>query len=188
MIGLSIRYFKKNKKQSLTIITAVGLASILFFSVGILFSSFREYLIGKVIENNDYHVKIIGDVSFEKNMTSLKENNGEYYIKFDNIYKSYEYTEKLCHVNECEKIIYNNKLFSLYGIGDDNYLELFMSLIIGIVTILSISVFFIIYNAFQMAFVKKKRTYFCFYHLLRIGSKFLKYFYLRKLFVVYLVF
>ena len=94
MIGLSIRYFKKNKKQSLTIIIAVGLASILFFSVGILFSSFREYLIDKVIENNDYHVKIIGDVSFEKNMTSLKENNGEYYIKFDNIYKSYEYTEK----------------------------------------------------------------------------------------------
>ena len=75
VIGLSIRYFKKNKKQSLTIIIAVGLASILFFSVGILFSSFREYLIDKVIENNDYHVKIIGDVSFEKNMTSLKENN-----------------------------------------------------------------------------------------------------------------
>ena len=162
VIGLSIRYFKKNKKQSLTIIIAVGLASILFFSVGILFSSFREYLIDKVIENNDYHVKIIGDVSFEKNMTSLKENNGEYYIKFDNIYKSYEYTEKLCHVNECEKIIYNNKLFSLYGIGDDNYLELFMSLIIGIVTILSISVFFIIYNAFQMAFVKKKKDIFLF--------------------------
>ena len=59
MIGLSIRYFKKNKKQSLTIILAVILASILLFSVGILFSSFRQYLIDETLKDNDYHVKIL---------------------------------------------------------------------------------------------------------------------------------
>lgn len=162
MLGLSIRYFKKNKKQSLTIICAVILVSVLFFSVGILFSSFRQYLINKVIKENDYHVKIIGNVTFDENIISLKENDGEYYIKFNDIYKSYEYTERLCHTNDCKEIFYNNKLFSLYGIGDNNYLELFMSLIIGIIVILSVSVFFIIYNVFQMVFIKKRNDIFLF--------------------------
>lgn len=160
MIKLSFRYLRKNKKQSLTIIIGIILASVLLFSVGILFSSFREFLIDRVLENNDYHVKIKGYISDDKNIISLKEKDNFYYIKFDDIGKTYEYTERICHTDLCEDINYNTKLLSLYGVGDENYLELFKSLIVGIVFILSISVFFIIYNCFQISFTKKKRDIF----------------------------
>ena len=160
MIGLSIRYFKKNKKQSLTIILAVILASILLFSVGILFSSFRQYLIDETLKDNDYHVKILGDVSYDENMISLRENDGYFYIKFKDLTKSYENTEKLCHYNECDEVIYNVKLLSLYGVGDSNYLDLFKGLIVIIIFILSISVFFIIYNSFMIAILKKRKDIF----------------------------
>lgn len=160
MIGLSLKYLRKNKRQSLTIVIGVMLASILLFSVGFLFSSFREYLIDQTLETDDYHVRIKGVISDDKNIISLKEKDGEYYIKFKDIKKTYEYTEKLCHTDLCDEINYNNKLLSLYGVGDDNYLELFKGLIIGIVFILSIAVFFIIYNCFQIALTKKKKDIF----------------------------
>ncbi len=156
MLKLSLRYLKGNKKQSLTIIIGTILASILFFSVGILFSSFREYLIDVTLKKSDYHVSIKGVITNDDNIISLKEKDGLYYIKYDDIRKTYEYTEKLCHTQLCDEINYNNQLLSLYGIGEDNYLELFESLIVLIVFILSISVFFIIYNSFQIAFTKKK--------------------------------
>ena len=120
MIELSLKFLRKNKKQSLTIIIGTMLASILLFSVGFLFSSFREYLISKALEKNDYHVRIKGVISDDSNIISLKEKDGEYYIKFDDINKTYKYTERLCHINLCDEINYNNKLLSLYGLGDNN--------------------------------------------------------------------
>ena len=49
MIKLSLSYLRKNKKQTLTVLIGIILASILLFSVGILFSSFRECLIKKIL-------------------------------------------------------------------------------------------------------------------------------------------
>ncbi len=160
MLGLSLRYLRKNKRQSLTIIIGIVLSSILLFSVGILFSSFREFLINKTLENNDYHVRIKGYISDDKNIISLKEKNGEYYVKFKDIKKTYDYTDMLCHTEKCLQIHYNTRLLSLYGIGENNYLELFSGLIISIVFILAISVFFIIYNCFQVILTKKKKDMF----------------------------
>ena len=142
MLKLSLRYLKGNKKQSLTIIIGTILTSILLFSVGILFSSFREYLINVTLNSDNYHVSIKGMVTNDDNIISLKEKDDLYYIKYDDIRRTYEYTEKLCHTDLCEEVNYNDKLLSLYGVGDDNYLELFKSLISLIVFILSISVFF----------------------------------------------
>ena len=107
MLGLSLRYLRKNKRQSLTIIIGIVLSSILLFSVGILFSSFREFLINKTLENNDYHVLIKGYISDDKNIISLKEKNGEYYVKFKDIKKTYDYTDMLCHTEKCLQIHYN---------------------------------------------------------------------------------
>lgn len=160
MLKISFKYFKYNKKQSFTIILGIALASLLLFSVSILFSSFREYLIDKALLENDYHVKIKGEILRDDNVIFLKEKDGISYIKYDDILKTYENTEKLCHVNSCDEIYYNNKLLSLYGIGDNNYLELFKSLIIGILFILSLAVFFIIYNSFLIGFTKKKNDIF----------------------------
>ena len=158
MLGLSLSYLKNNKKLTLTIMFGIILASVLLFSVGILFSSFREFLIIKTEKSNNYHVKITGNLNSSfKSTESIKKDNGIYYIKFKNIYATYENTKKICENSECEEIIYNNKLLSLYGIGDNNYLELFKDLIFIIVCVLSISVFFIIYNSFQISLVKKRR-------------------------------
>ena len=66
MIKLSLNYLRKNPKQTLTIFLGIILASMTLFSVGILFSSFREYLISKVTKESDYHVKIQGDLNGKK--------------------------------------------------------------------------------------------------------------------------
>ena len=124
MIKLSLSYLRKNKKQTLTVLIGIILASILLFSVGILFSSFRECLIKKILETNDFHVKIEGNLNglSDNNILSLKIGGDEYLIKFDNIYDTYRETDKICTQKTCDKIVYNVKLLSLYGIGDNNYL------------------------------------------------------------------
>ena len=159
MIKLSLSYLKKNRKQTFTVLMGIILASILLFSVGILFSSFRECLIKKILETNDFHVKIKGDLNgiSDDNILSLKIDADEYLIKFDNIYDTYRETDKICTQKTCDKIVYNVKLLSLYGIGDNNYLDLFKELLVGLVLVLSIAVFFIIYNSFQISLTKRRR-------------------------------
>ena len=159
MISLSLSYLKKNKKQTFTILVGIILASVLLFSVGILFSSFRECLITNILKTNDYHVKIKGDLLgiYNDDILSLKTEGDEYFIKFNNIYDTYGMTEKICSKVTCEKTVYNVKLLSLYGIGDNNYLDLLKELLIGFTIILSVMVFFIIYNSFQISLTKKKR-------------------------------
>ena len=159
MIKLSLSYLRKNKKQTLTVLIGIILASILLFSVGILFSSFRECLIKKILETNDFHVKIEGNLNglSDNNILSLKIDGDEYLIKFDNIYDTYRETNNICTQKTCDKIVYNVKLLSLYGIGDNNYLNLFKELLVGLVLVLSIAVFFIIYNSFQISLTKRKR-------------------------------
>ena len=159
MIKLSLSYLRKNKKQTLTVLIGIILASILLFSVGILFSSFRECLIKKILETNDFHVKIEGNLNglSDNNILSLKIDGDEYLIKFDDIYDTYRETDNICTQKTCDKIVYNVKLLSLYGIGDNNYLDLFKELLVGLVLVLSIAVFFIIYNSFQISLTKRKR-------------------------------
>lgn len=159
MIKLSLNYLRKNPKQTLTIFLGIILASMTLFSVGILFSSFREYLISKVTKESDYHVKIQGDLNgyHDKKIKSLKYLDSFYFIKFENIYETFDLTENICDKKECLNIVYNNELLSLYGIGDNNYIDLFKELIFAIVFVLAISVFFIIYNSFQISFSKRRR-------------------------------
>ena len=155
---LSIRYVIKNKKQAFTIITSIILASILLFSVGILFSSFREYLIKQTLKEADFHVRISGDLEdiSKNNIVRMKLIDGEYYIKFKDIFKTYDFTDEICDTNICQKTVYNYKLLSLYGIGENNYLSLFKNLIILIVFVLALSSFFIIYNSFSLILSKKQ--------------------------------
>lgn len=159
MINLGVSYLKYNKKQTFTIILGVVLASILLFSVGILFSSFRKYLIKKVSYENDYHVKIKGNLGslYDDEILSLKFKDNEYFIKFKNIKDSYKMVNKICDKRMCEDIIYNVKLLSLYGIGDSNYITILKKVIISICVILSIAVFFIIYNSFLISLYKRKK-------------------------------
>ena len=87
------------------------LSSMLLFSISILFSSFRSYLIKTVIKTSgDYHVKIIGSLNSINKQSIVKVSNDTYYIKFKNIKNTYIYTEKICKYNRCDQVVYNNKL------------------------------------------------------------------------------
>ena len=123
MIKVSLSYLRKNPKQTFTILFGIVFASMVLFCVGILFSSFRGYLILKVTKESDFHVKIKGDLNglYDKNIKSIKYLDSTYFIKFENIYDTYDLTDKICKEKECLEAIYNSKLLSLYGIGKNNY-------------------------------------------------------------------
>ena len=95
MIKVSLSYLRKNPKQTFTILFGIVFASMVLFCVGILFSSFREYLILKVTKENDFHVKIKGDLNglYDKNIKSIKYLDSTYFIKFENIYDTYDLTD-----------------------------------------------------------------------------------------------
>ena len=160
---ISIKFLKKNKKQTITMVMGIILSSVLLFSIGILFSSFRNFMIEDVKKNvGNYHVKIVGNINDvdKKQILSIKKKN-EYYIRFKNIKNVYSYTENICEKNQCLEVIYNTKLLSLYGVTDnDNLLSIFKKIITLIVLILSLAVFFIVYNSFNISLVKQKRDIF----------------------------
>ena len=164
MLSLSIKYLKKSKKQTITMFVGIILSSMLLFGISILFSSFRSYLIKMVIKTSgDYHVKIIGSLNSINKQSIVKVSNDTYYIKFKNIKKTYIYTEKICKYNRRDQVVYNNKLLSLYGISrEENMLNLFKKVLISIIFILSISVFLIIYNSFNISIRKQKKDIFLF--------------------------
>ena len=158
---ISFKYLKHNKKQTIAMLIGTILASILLFSISILFSSFRNFMIEDVKKNiGTYHVKIVGNITKNKTILNIKKEN-EYYIQFKDIKKVYENTENICKKNKCEKITYNSKLLSLYGVNnDENLLNTLKKIIITLVLILSISVFFIIYNSFNTSILKQQKDIF----------------------------
>ncbi len=158
---ISFKYLKHNKKQTIAMLVGTILASILLFSISILFSSFRNFMIEDVKKNiGTYHVKIVGNITKNKTILNIKKEN-EYYIQFKDIKKVYENTENICKKNKCEKITYNSKLLSLYGVNnDENLLNTLKKIIITLVLILSISVFFIIYNSFNISILKQQKDIF----------------------------
>ena len=63
---LTIKHLKMNKKRTIVSIIGVILSTALMVGIGLLFSTFREYLIDNTVEyNGDYHVEF-SDVSKEK--------------------------------------------------------------------------------------------------------------------------
>lgn len=151
-------YIVNNRKRNLFTIIGITLSSILLLSVGILFSSLREYLINNVREEiGDYHVIINGNVSKYDFILSKEYKNERYYIIFKNIYDVYKNTKEICNKERCEGITYNNSLLSLYGISrGENILNTFKKIIYFLVFILSIIVFFIIYNSYKASLCKRR--------------------------------
>lgn len=147
-----MKYLIKNKKQTFNIILSIVLAGTLLLSIGILFSSFRNYLIYKI---DKYHVKITGEINYKKGIKSIKLKNNEYEIIYKNIHKTYENTKEICKKNTCTNITYNKKLLALYGLGEDETMDLIKQLLLILVFIFALSSFFIIYNVFDI--YKKKK-------------------------------
>lgn len=160
------KYILKNKNRSIFTFVAIMFGSILLFSISILFSSLRNYMIDSTKKNiGSYHVIIKGKIKNDNVILKKNYKNERYYVTYKDIYKVYQNTEKICK-NKCTNITYNDTLLSLYGLSKkDNILKTFKSLIYFFVTILGVIIFFIIYNSFKVS-LKSRREDICKFKLL----------------------
>ncbi|MCI9585128.1 MAG: ABC transporter permease [Bacilli bacterium] len=157
---LTIRFLIRNKKRTFITICSVTLASILFMCIGLFFSSIRDYMISDVIKNNgSYHVSLKSDNIPKSHVKKVVSSSGKFYITYDDIRKTYDYTDEICNGN-CKEIVYNEPLLSLYGVSkNENVLDTFISLIFIILTILSVGVMIIIYNSFSISVMERRRQF-----------------------------
>lgn len=157
---LTIRFLIRNKKRTFITICSVTLASILFMCIGLFFSSIRDYMISDVIRNNgSYHVSLKSDNISKSHVKKVVSSSGKFYITYDDIRKTYGYTDEICNGN-CKEIVYNEPLLSLYGVSkNENVLDTFISLIFIILTILSVGVMIIIYNSFSISVMERRRQF-----------------------------
>jgi len=153
------KYITRNKRRSALTILGITLSSILLISIGILFSSFREYLIENVkTEIGSYHVIIKGKIKRNSSIEKMKYEEERYYITYKNIYSTYQNTKKLCKNKRCEQITYNTSLLSLYGVSKDkNALKTIKRVMYFIIISLSIILFFIIYNSSKVSLNTKRK-------------------------------
>lgn len=157
---LTIKFLTRNKKRTFITICSVTLASILFMCIGLFFSSIRDYMISDVIRNNgSYHVSLKSDNISKSHVKKVVSSSGKFYITYDDIRKTYGYTDEICNGN-CKEIVYNEPLLSLYGVSkNENVLDTFISLIFIILTILSVGVMIIIYNSFSISVMERRRQF-----------------------------
>lgn len=153
------KYIIRRGSRSIFTILGVAFSSALLISVGILFSSFRDYLIKNVEkEIGSYHVIIDGEVEFRDFMESLDYQDGRYYVIYKNINKVYKNTDKICENKRCESVTYNDSLLSLYGLSKkENILFIFRRVIIFILVSFGVILFFILYNSFKVSLNNRRR-------------------------------
>lgn len=179
-----IKLYLKNKKSFYTCLIGIILASQLFFCVCFLFSSAYKYLIDITIKKDNYHVLIKGDLgNYNKNIKSKVYKSGKYYMVFEDIKKTYEETSNICHKYFCKEVKYNEKLLSLYGLGDNNYIDLMKKILLFIFCILSITMFFVIYNSFKVCMEVRKREFVLYKSLGCSNKDLLKIIFLGDLFI-----
>lgn len=157
---LTIRFLTRNKKRTFITICSVTLVVILFLCIGLFFSSIRDYMIHDVIKNNgNYHVSLQADNISKDHVKKSVFLDDKFYITYDDIKKTYEYTDEMCG-NKCKDIVYNEPLLSLYGVSkNENVLDTFICLIFVILTILSIGVMVIIYNSFSISVMERRKQF-----------------------------
>lgn len=158
---LTLKYLIKNKKRTVITISSITLVTILFLCIGLLFSSIRDYMIKDVTTSvGDYHVSMKVDNIDKTNIKKLETKENITYITYNNIKNTYTYTKQKCKETKCTNINYNENLLSLYGVSQkENILDMFKNLIIIILTILSLGIGLIIYNAFSVSVIERKKQF-----------------------------
>ena len=125
---LTIKNLKLNKKRTIVTIVGIILSTALMVGIGLLFSSFQDYMIRKTISYNGKYEAEYGDVSLDK-LNSIDKKDFSYFYqkpigfsKFDsaNEYKPYLY---ISSVNK----EYFNELHLISGRFAENDSELVIS-------------------------------------------------------------
>ena len=179
-----IRIIFRNK-SNLFIIFCTIISSVLMISIGILFSSFRNYLIDNVeSEIGDYHVIIKGKKVSGRYILSNKYKDGRNYIRYKEISRVYKNTSDLCGRYKCLSITYNDSLLSLYGMSrNKNILNVFKSFLYFFVSFFGIIIFFIIYNSFNIS-IGIRRKEIALYKLVSADDDYLYKLYFKELFIM----
>lgn len=125
---LTIKNLKLNKKRTIVIIIGIILSTALMVGIGLLFSSFQDYMIRETISYNGKYEAEYGDVSLDK-LNSIDKKDFSYFYqkaigfsKFDsaNEYKPYIY------ISSVDKE-YFNELHLISGRFAENDSELVIS-------------------------------------------------------------
>ena len=126
--GLTIKNLKLNKKRTIVTIVGIILSTALMVGIGLLFSSFQDYMIRETISYNGKYEAEYGDVSLDK-LNNIDKKDFSYFYqkaigfsKFDsaNEYKPYLY---ISSVNK----EYFNELHLISGRFAENDSELVIS-------------------------------------------------------------
>ncbi|MBR3229325.1 MAG: ABC transporter permease [Bacilli bacterium] len=168
-------------KSNLLIIFCITISSILLISIGILFSSFRQYLINKVeSEIGSYHVIIKGEKITNNFILKNDYKNERNYIRFKEVKRVYKNVDYICKRSKCLNITYNDSLLSLYGVSHNkNVLNIFKSFLYFFVCFFGIIVFIIIYNSFSITIgIRKKEI--ILYKLVSADNKYLYKLYFKE--------
>ena len=172
-------------KSNLLIIFCITISSVLLISIGIIFSSFREYLIDKVEDEiGNYHVIIKGKEINENYILDNNYKDEKNYIRFKEIERVYKNVGDICSKHECQSVTYNDSLLSIYGMSKNkNILSVFNSFLYFFVGFFGVIVFFIIYNSFSISMgIRKKEV--ILYELASADKNFLYKLYFKESFIM----
>ena len=172
-------------KSNLLIIFCIIISSVLLISIGIIFSSFREYLVDKVEDEiGSYHVIIKGEKVESNYILENSYKNERNYIRFKEVGRVYKNTSDICKRYKCESVTYNDSLLSLYGLSKNkNVLNVFKSFLYFFVFFFGLIVFFIIYNSYSISIgIRKKEV--ILYKLSNADSNYLYRLYFKESFIM----
>ena len=145
------KYIINNRIVGKFTVFEIILASFLFFTFSFLFSSFRNFMIGKIEkEIGNYHVIIKSNVIKSDVILSNEYIDGRNFIVYKDIKLVYKNTDKICLKYKCERVTYNDSLLSLYGLSKNKNISFVLNrLFFFLILFLSIVIFFILYNSFK---------------------------------------
>ena len=78
---LTIRNLNKNKKRTFVSLLAIIITSTLLFSIGFIFSSYREHEINEKIKNKDYD-SILYEIPYSNHLILDSNKDIKYYISY----------------------------------------------------------------------------------------------------------
>ena len=125
---LTIKNLKLNKKRTIVTIVGIILSTALMVGIGLLFSSFQDYMIRETISYNGKYEAEYGDVSLDK-LNSIDKKDFSYFyqkaIGFSKFYSANEYKPYL-YISSVNKK-YFNELHLISGRFAENDKELVIS-------------------------------------------------------------
>ena len=179
-----IRRIFRSKSNKL-IVFCITISSVLMISIGILFSSFRNYLIDDIEkEIGNYHVIIKGEEVSGNYILSNNYKDRRNYIRYKEITRVYKNTLDICKKYKCINVTYNDGLLSLYGLSkNENLLNVFKSFLYFFMCFFGVIIFFIIYNSFSVSVGIRKKDIIL-YKLASADNIFLYKYYFKESFIM----